>query len=86
VWARCVIAPVPGVDGLLPARWYFVGVPESLIALPRALGDALAELRGGDVKIEPLRTSVATRVFSAEPLHADDLVPAAAAALAAGIA
>ena len=86
VWARCVIAPVPGVDGLLPARWYFVGVPESLIALPRALGDALAELRGGDVEIEPLRTSVATRVFSAEPLHADDLVPAAAAALAAGIA
>lgn len=84
-WARCVVAPLPGLDGLLPARWHFVGVPEELVALPRALGDALAEQRGGEVEIAPLRPTLASRVFSLEPLHADDLVAVGAAALAGGL-
>jgi len=82
-WARCVVAPLPGLEGPLPERWHFVGVPEELVALPRALGDALAEARGSEVAIAPLRPADATRVFSAEPLHPDDLVAAGAAALAA---
>lgn len=84
-WSRCVAAPLPGFDGLLPARWYFVGVPEELMDLPRALGDALAEQRGGEVEIAPLRPAVATRVLAQEPLHADDLVAVGAAALAGAL-
>ena len=85
-WASCVTAPLPGFDGLLPGRWHFVGVPEDLVELPRALGTALAEERGGsEVEIAPLRPALATRVLSQEPLHADDLVAVGAAALAAGM-
>ncbi len=85
VWARCVAAPLPGGETLLPARWWFVGVPDELVALPRALGDAVAAERGADVEIAPLRASVASHAIAPEPLHADDLVAAGAAALAAEI-
>lgn len=85
VWARCVVAPLPALEGTLPSRWHFVGVPEELVALPRALADALAAQRGGDVEIAPLRLSLATRVFAQEALHPDDLVAAGAAALAAEV-
>ncbi len=83
VWARCVVSPVPGLDGLLPSRWQLVGVPDELVALPRALGDAVAEQRGGEVQMEALRPALASRVLAQEPLHADDLVAVGAAALAA---
>lgn len=86
VWARCIVAPLPGLEGLLPARWSFVGVPEELVALPRALGDALAAQGRGDVEITPLRVALASRVVATEPLHADDLVAAGAAAFAAELA
>lgn len=85
VWARCVVAPMSELDGVLPSRWHIVGVPDELVTLPRALGDALAAQRGGDVEIAPLRPALASRVFAAEPLHADDLVAAGAAAFAAEI-
>src|SRR5439155_15267910 len=39
VWARCVASPFSGLEGLLPARWIFVGVPQELAAIPQALGD-----------------------------------------------
>ena len=83
VWARCVLASNEAVEGQYPARWYFVGVPDELIALPRALGDALAKQRGGSVDIAPLRAAVASRVVTDGQLHADHLVAAGAAALAA---
>jgi len=83
VWARCVLATNDAIDGQYPARWYFVGVPDELVALPRALGEALAEQRGGSVDIAPLRSSVAGRVATDGELHADHLVAAGAAALAA---
>lgn len=86
VWARCVTSPIPGIDGLLPSRWLFVGVPDELVALPRALADAVAQERGGEVEMEPLRPALASRVVAQEPLHADDLVACGAAALAAEIA
>lgn len=79
VWAQCVLA----AEGALPARWSFVGVPDELIALPRALGDALTERRGGPVDITPLRAGAATRLVTETTLHADHLVAAGAAALAA---
>jgi cell division ATPase FtsA len=82
VWARCVVAPIPAFEGLLPARWHFVGVPDELVTLPRALADAVAEQRGGEVEVSPLRPQVASRILAQEPLHADDLVAAGAAALA----
>ena len=83
VWARCVLASNEAVEGQYPARWYFVGVPDELIALPRALGEALAEQRGGSVDIAPLRSTSASRVVTDGQLHADHLVAAGAAALAA---
>lgn len=83
VWARCVVAPLPGLDGSLPSRWLFVGVPDELVALPRALGDAVAAQRGSDVEMEALRPALASRVLAQEPLHSDDLVAIGAAALAA---
>jgi len=83
IWARCVVSPLPGLDGLLPARWHFVGVPDELVALPRALGDAVSEQRGGEVQMEPLRPALASRVLAQDALHADDLVAVGAAALAA---
>jgi hypothetical protein len=86
VWARCVAAPLPDLDGLLPSRWHFVGVPEELAPLPAALGDAVAAQRGGEADVSPLRPSLASRAFAQEPLHADDLVALGAAALAAELA
>lgn len=83
VWARCVLATNSAIDGPYPARWYFVGVPDELVALPRALGEALAAQRGGSVDIAPLRSAAAGRVTTDGQLHADHLVAAGAAALAA---
>lgn len=83
VWARCVVAEHAGLERRLPARWYVGGVPESLLALPRALGDALVELRGGSADITPLRVTVVTRIVPDAAMHADHLVAAGAAALAA---
>ncbi len=82
VWAECVTAPLP-VEGPPPGRWHFVGVPESLRLLPRALGDLLGETQR-DVEIAPLAVSLASLIWSEVPLHADDLVAAGAAALEAG--
>lgn len=84
-WAQCVTAPLPGFDGLLPSRWHFAGVPEDLVELPKALGAALAEERGSEVEISPLRPALATRVLSQDPLHADDLVAIGAAGLAGAL-
>lgn len=83
VWARCVLATNTAIDGQYPARWYFVGVPDELVALPRALGEALVAQRGGSVDIAPLRAAAAGRVATDGQLHADHLVAAGAAALAA---
>ncbi len=85
VWARCVVAPFPGLEGPLPSRWIFAGVSDELTVLPHALGDALAQQRGSAVEMSPLRPALASRVFATEALHADDLVAAGAAALAAEI-
>lgn len=85
VWASCVLATNEAVGGQYPARWYFVGVPDELVALPRSLGEALAAQRGGSVDIAPLRAGAATRIASDGQLHADLLVAAGAAALAAEI-
>lgn len=86
VWARCVLAPLSGGgEGEFPARWSFVGVPDALVALPHALADALVELRGGTAEIAPLKPSAAGRVATDAPLHADYLVAAGAAALAADL-
>lgn len=83
VWAACLVRPLPELEGLLPARWHFLGVPEELAALPRALGDAVAAHRGGETDIVPVRPALA-RVYSQEPLQAEDLVAAGAALLAGG--
>ncbi|MDQ3097499.1 MAG: hypothetical protein M3Q61_04935 [Chloroflexota bacterium] len=85
VWARCVLATNTAIDGQYPARWYFVGVPDELVVLPRALGEALAAQRGGSVDIAPLRAAAAGRVAIDGQLHADHLVAAGAAALAAEV-
>lgn len=82
-WALCVLARIPGLDGELPASWRFIGVPDALISLPQALGDAIVASRGGSAEIAPLRTSAATRIVSSAPLQPDDLVACGAAALAA---
>jgi cell division ATPase FtsA len=85
VWADCVVASLRGLDGTPPGRWIFVGVPETLLALPRALSDVVGEIRGDAVDIAPLSVGAATRVYSDVPLRSDDLVAAGAAALAAGV-
>lgn len=85
VWADCVVASLRGLDGPPPGRWIFVGVPETLLALPRALGDVVGGIRGDAVDIAPLSVGLATRVFADVPLRSDDLVAAGAAALAAGV-
>ena len=85
VWAECVVASLRGVDGPPPGRWIFVGVPEALRALPTALGKAVSDIRGDTVDIAPLTVGIASRVFADVPLHADDLVAAAAVALATGV-
>jgi hypothetical protein len=83
VWARCVAAPFAGLEGPLPGRWIFVGVPQELAQLAQALGDALAQQRGSPAEVAPLRPQVASRVFASEGIHSDDLVAVGAAALAA---
>ena len=87
VWAQCVLAPLASADEnvAFPSRWSFVGVPETLLALPLALGDAVVALRGGSVDIAPLRVTAATRVVATPEMHADDLVACGTAALAAGL-
>jgi hypothetical protein len=85
VWADCVLASLRGLDGLPPSRWVFAGVPESLIPLPQALGEAIGEVRGGEADITPLSVSLATRAYGDVPLRADDLVAIGAAALAAEV-
>ena len=85
VWASCVLATNDAVEGQYPARWYFVGVPDELVTLPRALGEALAAQRGGSVDIAPLRSTATARIATDGQLHADLLVAAGAAALAAEI-
>ncbi|HUQ42736.1 MAG TPA: hypothetical protein VM052_09555 [Candidatus Limnocylindrales bacterium] len=84
VWADCVVASLRGLDGTPPGRWIFVGVPESLLALPETLADAVRGIRGEDVDIAPLAVSLATRVIG-DGLRSDDLTAAGAAAIAAGI-
>lgn len=85
VWADCVIASLRGLDGPPAGRWIFVGVPESLLALPKALGDAVSGIRGDAVDIAPLTVALASRVYGDIALRPDDLVAAGAAALAAGL-
>lgn len=84
VWAECVSASLRGLDGAPPGRWIFVGVPETLLALPEALGAVVGELRGDSVDIAPLGVALATRIYG-EGLRSDDLTAAGAAALSAGI-
>jgi hypothetical protein len=85
VWADCVVASLHTLDGLPPARWLFVGVPDSLLALPRALGDAVGGVRGGTVDVTPLSVGIAGRAYGDVPMRADDLVAVGAAAIASGI-
>ena len=85
VWARCVASPFAGLEGPLPARWIFVGVPQELAVLPQALGDAVARQRGSPAEVGPLRVQEASRVFAPEGIHSDDLVAIGAAALAAEV-
>jgi cell division ATPase FtsA len=84
VWADCVIASLRGLDGPPPGRWIFVGVPESLLALPQALGDVVGGIRGEGVDIAPLSVALASRVYG-DGLRSDDLTAAAAAAIGAGV-
>jgi hypothetical protein len=60
-------------------------VPESLLALPRALGEAVGGVRGGTVDVTPLSVGLASRAYSDVPLRPDDLVAVGAAAIASGI-
>lgn len=85
VWADCVVASLRGLDGAPPGRWIFVGVPETMLALPSALGDVVGGIRGDVVDTAPLSVGLATRVYADVPLRSDDLVAAGAAALAAGV-
>jgi hypothetical protein len=85
VWADCVVAALRGLDGPPPGHWLFVGVPESLLALPSALGAVIGEIRGDRVDVAPLSVAAASRLIGEVPLRSDDLVAAGAAALAAGV-
>ena len=84
VWADCVVASLRGLDGPPPARWIFVGVPEALLALPRALGQLVGGIRGDEVDVTPLSVPLASRIYGSD-LRPDDLIAAGAAAIAAGI-
>lgn len=84
VWADCVVASLRGLDGPPPGRWIFVGVPETLLALPQALVHVAGEIRGDEIDIAPLAVALASRVYG-EGLRSDDLTAAGAAAIAAGI-
>lgn len=85
VWADCVMVSLRGLDGPPPGRWIFAGVPESLLALPNALGSAVGEARGDAIDVAPLSLGVATRVYGDVGLRADDLVAVGAAGIAAGL-
>jgi len=85
VWAECVTLPLAQQDTLPSERWLFVGVPESLLVLPNSLAAIVGEVRGTPARIGPLSSGVVGRVFTDVPLHADDLVAAGAAALAAQV-
>jgi hypothetical protein len=73
-----------GLDGPPPGRWIFVGVPETLLALPEALGDVVRQIRGDDIDMAPLTVALASRAYG-EGLRSDDLTAVGAAAIAAGI-
>jgi hypothetical protein len=83
VWAECVALPPSPQDGQLPERWLFVGVPETLLALPNALGAIVAQARGAAPRIGPLSPGTVSRVLAEVPVQAEDLVAIGAAALAA---
>ena len=83
IWAECVALPLAPRDGPLPERWLFLGVPETLTALPNALAVILEEARGGAARIGPLSPAILSRVFSDVAVHGDDLVAVGAAAIAA---
>jgi cell division ATPase FtsA len=85
VWAECVAVPLAPHGAPHPERWLVLGVPETLIALPNALGAILEEARGGPVRIGPLSPGILGRVFADVAVHAEDLVAVGAAALAAGL-
>lgn len=85
VWADCVVASLHTLDGLPPARWLFAGVPDSLLALPRALAEAVGGVRGGTVDVTPLSVGLASRAYADVPLRTEDLVAVGAAAIASGI-
>ena len=85
VWADCVVASLRGLDGPPPGRWLFVGVPESLLALPTALGAVIGDVRGDAIDVAPLSVAVVSRIYGDVGLRTDDLVAAGAAALAAGV-
>jgi len=82
VWAECVSSPIASGDGPPPERWLFVGVPETLLALPNALGDIVGRSRGSPPRIGPLTPALTSRVFADIPLHGEDLVAVGAAAIA----
>ena len=85
MWADCIVASLHTLDGLPPARWLFVGIPDSLAALTRALGEAVGGVRGGAVDVTPLSVGIASRAYGDVQLRADDLVAVGAAAIASGI-
>src|SRR5438094_7360392 len=43
VWAEIVALPLSSDDAPPPERWLFVGVPESLLALPNALAKLVGD-------------------------------------------
>ena len=83
VWAECISSPIVARDGPPPDRWLFVGIPETLLALPNALGDIVTRARGTAPRIGPLTPALTSRVFADVPLHGEDLVAVGAAAIAA---
>lgn len=83
VWAQCVVATVRSLGLEPPGRWYAAGVAEELTALPKALAAAASTERGSIVEVSPLRPSLVPRIVADATLGPDDLVAAAAAALAA---
>jgi cell division ATPase FtsA len=83
IWAECVALPFSSHDAPPPERWLFLGVPETLLALPNALGAILGDARGEPARIGPLSPGILGRVFADVAVHGDDLVAVGAAAIAA---